>query len=122
MMQLMVRHTLKRRLAAIKEMVEVIWTDSALQDLDDIGEYISRDSVRYAEITVELLFSSVDILEDHLKAGRMVPEFEIQSLRELIQGNYRIVYQIVDNQLIQIIAIHHAARLLGDAINLLGIE
>jgi toxin ParE1/3/4 len=52
-----------------------------------IGEYSSRDSVRYAEITVELLFSSVDILEDHPKAGRMVPEFEIQSLRELIQGN-----------------------------------
>ena len=53
-------------------MVEVLWTDSALQDLDDIGEYISRDSERYAEITVELLFSSVNILEDHPKAGRMV--------------------------------------------------
>ena len=103
-------------------MAEVIWTDSALQDLDDIGEYISKDSIRYAEITVELLFGSVDILEDHLKAGRMVPEFEIQSLRELIKGNYRIVYQIVDNNLIQIIAVHHAARLLGNAINLLDIE
>ena len=103
-------------------MVEVIWTDSALQDLDDIGEYISRDSERYAEITAELLFSSLSILEDHLKAGRMVPEFEIQSLRELIQVNYRIVYQIVEDHLIQIIAVHHAARLLGNAINLLDIE
>ena len=103
-------------------MVEVIWTDSALQDLDDIGEYISRDSERYAEITVELLFSSLSILEDHLKAGRMVPEFEIQSLRELIQVNYRIVYQIVEYHLIQIIAVHHAARLLSNAINLLDIE
>jgi toxin ParE1/3/4 len=87
-----------------------------------IGEYSSRDSVRYAEITVELLFSSVDILEDHPKAGRMVPEFEIQSLRELIQGNYRIAYQIVDDHLIQIIAVHHAAPLLGNAINLLDID
>lgn len=52
----------------------------------------------------------------------MVPEFEIQSLRELIQGNYRIVYQIVEDHLIQIIAVHHAARLLGDAINLLDTE
>jgi plasmid stabilization system protein ParE len=33
-------------------MVKVIWTESAIQDLDDIGEYIAKDSVRYAELTV----------------------------------------------------------------------
>ena len=33
-------------------MVEVIWTDNAIEDLNDIGEYIARDSERYAEITV----------------------------------------------------------------------
>ena len=64
-------------------MAQVIWSDSAIQDLNDIGEYISKDSKRYAEITVDLLFSSTDILADHPKAGRMVPEFEIESIREL---------------------------------------
>ncbi len=55
-------------------MVEVIWTDSALQDLDDIGEYISRDSERYAEITVELLFSSVNMLHTkHLSFLFLIP-------------------------------------------------
>ena len=98
-------------------MAQVIWSYSALQDLNDIGEYISKDSVRYAEITVDLLFTSVDILEDHPKAGRIVPEFEIQSIRELIQGNYRIVYQLNEEQNIQIIAVHHGARLLGNAIH-----
>jgi len=72
-------------------MAEVIWSDSAIQDLNDIGEYISKDSEKYAEITVSQLFSSTDILEDHPKAGKIVPEFEIESIRELILGNYRIV-------------------------------
>ena len=50
-------------------MVEVIWTDNALKDLDEIGEYISNNSVRYAEKTVEDLFLSTEILESHPKAG-----------------------------------------------------
>jgi plasmid stabilization system protein ParE len=50
-------------------MAQVIWSDSALQDLRDIGEYISKDSERYAEITVNLLFTATDVLEDHPKAG-----------------------------------------------------
>ena len=97
-------------------MAQVIWSDSALHDLEDIGEYISKDSEKYAEITVDLLFTSVDMLEDHPKAGRVVPEFEIQSIRELIKGNYRIVYQLDEDQSIQIIAVHHGARLLGNTI------
>ncbi len=46
-------------------MVQVNWTDSALQDLNDIGDYIAKDSLKYAEITVLRLFESVDILENH---------------------------------------------------------
>ena len=43
-------------------MVEIIWTEYAIQDLNDIGEYIAKDSGRYSEITVDKLFYSVDIL------------------------------------------------------------
>ena len=64
-------------------MAEVIWSDSAIQDLNDIGEYISKDSEKYAEITVSQLFSSTDILEDHPKAGKVVAEFEIESKLEV---------------------------------------
>jgi len=34
-------------------MVQVKWTDSALKNLDDIGDYIAKDSLKYAEITVK---------------------------------------------------------------------
>ena len=48
-------------------MVKVIWTDSAIEDLQSIGEFIAKDSIRYAELTVQELYTTVDILEDHPK-------------------------------------------------------
>jgi addiction module RelE/StbE family toxin len=95
-------------------MVKVIWTDTAIQDLNDIGDYIAKDSERYAELTVQRLFDSVDILEDYPKAGKMVPEFEDDSMRELIRGSFRIVYQIVDDLQIDILTVHNCARLIGN--------
>jgi len=64
-------------------MVQVNWTDSALQDLNDIGDYIARDSLKYAEIIVLRLFESVDILENHPLLGVMAPEFENKSISQL---------------------------------------
>jgi toxin ParE1/3/4 len=96
-------------------MVKVVWTDSAIKDLNDIGEYIARDSQRYAELTVEKLFNSVDILEKNPKAGKMVPEFEDDNIRELIRGSYRIVYHLVNDFRIDILTVHNCARLIGNA-------
>lgn len=93
-------------------MVKVIWTDFAIQDLNDIGEYIAKDSVRYAEITVSELFESVDILENYPKAGVRVYEFDNEFIRQIIKGNYRIVYQIIDDYRIDILTVHNCARLI----------
>lgn len=62
-------------------MVKVNWTDSAIIDLNEIGECISKDSVRYAQLTVDRLFNSVDILEDHPRSGKMVSEFQNDKIR-----------------------------------------
>jgi len=93
-------------------MVKVIWTDNAISNLDEIGNYIAQNSERYAAITVQKLFEAVDILEQHPKSGRMVPEFENENIRELIRGNYRIIYEIVDEFRIDITSILHGAKLL----------
>lgn len=93
-------------------MVKIVWTDQAIQDLTDIGEYIAKDSERYAREVVESLFESVQILKSHPKAGRIVPEYRLAYLRELIRGNYRVVYRIVDKIRIDIVTVHHSARLL----------
>ena len=91
-------------------MVKVIWTDSAIEDLNEIGERISRNSERYAQITVGQLFEAPSILEKHPKAGPMVPDFQNNSIRQLIRGNFRIVYKIVDAFRIDILTVHWCAR------------
>jgi addiction module RelE/StbE family toxin len=95
-------------------MAEIIWTESALNDLDDIGEYIAKDSVRYAELTVAKLFESPDILETHPLAGKMVPELQNEAIRQLIIGSYRIIYQVDDDFRIEILTVHRSSRLLGN--------
>ena len=92
-------------------MVEIVWTSHALKDLRDIGEYIATDSTKYAELTVSKLYFQVEVLQSHPKPGRIVPETEQENLRELIEGNYRIIYEI-GNERIFILTIHHSSRIL----------
>ena len=93
-------------------MAEIIWTPCALEDLQSIYDYISLDSVFYAGRFIDKLVNKVDILIEHPKAGKVVPEFENELIRELIEGNYRIIYKITSITEIGIIRVHHSARLL----------
>ncbi len=90
-------------------MVKLIWTEFALDDLKLIHEYISLDSKQYADRFIEKIIIRVDQLYNFPTSGRKVPEFNLESIRELIEGNYRIIYKITSTQ-ISIVRIHHAAR------------
>ncbi len=90
-------------------MVKLIWTEFAVEDLRLIHEYISRDSKRYADRFIEKLINRIDQLESFPKSGRVVPEFNLESIRELIEGNYRIIYKMSTCE-VTIIRVHHAAR------------
>ena len=90
-------------------MVKVIWTEFALEDLKAIHEYISQDSKAYADKFIEKLINRVDQLENFAKSGRSVPEFNSETIRELVEGNYRIVYKINPDH-IGVVRIHHSAR------------
>ncbi len=90
----------------------VKWTSNAIKDIDNIAEFISKDSVKYAQIQVQLFFEKVTVLKTHPFIGRIVPEYNSDELRELIQGNYRIIYLIISDNRIDIISVHHSKRLL----------
>lgn len=92
-------------------MAEIVWTSSALKDLNEIGEYIATDSPRYAEITIDKLFNKVEILRNHHRLGRIVPEADQENIRELIEGNYRIIYEIINDSLF-VLTVHHSSRML----------
>jgi len=83
-----------------------------LEDLNSIGEYIARDSERYARLTLSKIRNSVNILKDNPLVGRIVPEVSYPSVREIIHGNYRIIYEIINDNRIDILTVHHSARIL----------
>lgn len=92
-------------------MVEIFWTELAKNDLKSIHEFIKVDSPKYANQHVEKLIERVEQLETFPYSGRIVPEFSISQIRELIEGNYRIVYYL-DLESAFILRVHHSAQLL----------
>ena len=95
-------------------MVEIRWTTQSLEDVENIAEFIAKDSERYAKIQVQRIFDSVVILKTQPILGRKVPEINDQEIREIILGNYRIVYRIVSLSQIDILTVHHSSRDLGN--------
>ena len=91
-------------------MVRLNWTFQAKEDLKAIAEYISRDSKRYAKLQVIRLKNRTRILKTPVRSGKIVPEINKENIRELIEGNYRIIYKIVKDNRIDILTIHHTAR------------
>jgi plasmid stabilization system protein ParE len=94
--------------------VEINWTPPALQDVESIAEFIARDSEHFARIQTTRFLKRVEMLKEFPHAGRVVPEFSNETLRELIEGNYRIVYRIVDETRVDILTIHNSYRLLSN--------
>ena len=94
-------------------MVKIVWTELAIEDLRSIHEYISKDSKRYADRHIDKLISRVEQLENNPNSGRVVPEFNNETTRELIEGNYRIIYKMKQD-LIAIVRVHHSAQQLRD--------
>jgi len=75
----------------------------------NLSTNISKDSKGYADKFIDKMVSRVGQLETFPKSGRVVPEFNTETIRELIEGNYRIVYRI-NPDYVGIVRIHHSAR------------
>ena len=93
-------------------MVRINWTLQSVGDLENIYEFIFKDSPKYAKIQIIRIRDRIKLLKRHPKLGRIVPEIDKENIRELIFGNYRIIYQIKSSNLIEIITVHHSAKLL----------
>ena len=90
-------------------MVKIVWSSSALKDIESIAEYIARDSEEQASLFVLRLIEMTDHLSAFPFAGRVIPEIENKLCREVIYGSYRIMYKIVKKD-IWITGIAHGAR------------
>jgi toxin ParE1/3/4 len=90
-------------------MVEVIWTEQAIEDINNIAEFTSKKSFKYAKIQVEKKIQTTSILENNPLIGRQVPETLDKSVIELIIGTYRIIYKVKTRKIL-ILTVHHSSR------------
>ena len=90
-------------------MATVLWTVGASSDLREIFAFLRRDSEVYASVLTSRIFEAVERLGDYPYLGRMVPEYQDETIREVIVGNYRVVYR-VRRRLIGVIGLIHGRQ------------
>ena len=88
------------------------WLEKSLNDIEDIRDYIKRDSEYYAYEFTKRIIEHSELLLTSPKMGRIVPEVKNKNIRELIYHNYRIIYRLHNDE-IQILSVIHGSRDLG---------
>ena len=74
--------------------MKVLWTEAALSQLEAIYNYIAQTSPEYALRMIDRITRrSIQIAEFPL-SGRVVPEYEVNEIREVFEWPYRIIYLI----------------------------
>jgi toxin ParE1/3/4 len=87
----------------------VIWTETAWTDLENIADYIARDSPYYAAALVRQIRDRARSLNRLAMRGHVVPELEDKQIRELVIGSYRMIYR-VEKSRVAVLAVVHGAR------------
>lgn len=91
--------------------MKIIWSPLAIDRAAEIVDYISQDKPSAAEKWANTVFLKVEKLELSPEIGRIVPEIGNPQFRELVYGNYRIIYRIEKKQ-ISILTIRHGKQIL----------
>lgn len=94
--------------------MKVHWTDNAEEHLDAIHGYITRNSPEYAKIIIDKLTRRSQQISVFPLSGRIVPEFDVEQIREVIEESYRIIYYIKPDQIDILAVIHGAMNILKD--------
>lgn len=75
-------------------MAEVIWTSPALDDLNDIAEYIALSNVDVAKKLTHKVFDKISRLEVHPESGKRPLELSNLNYREVNVNPCRIFYKV----------------------------
>ena len=91
--------------------MKIIWSPLAIDRSSEIADYIAQDKPSAAEKWINTVFSKVEQLKSSPEIGRIVPELNNTQFREIIYGNYRIIYRIEKKQ-ISVLTIRHGKQIL----------
>jgi toxin ParE1/3/4 len=89
--------------------VKLRWSVRALDRALEAKNFIAADDPRAAEKWASGLVEAVAKLKRHPRLGRVVPEIRQEQYREIIYGNYRVVYRLSEN-FISILTVRHYSR------------
>ncbi len=90
----------------------VVWSPRAVDELEIIAGYIAVDSPSYAAAVVKAILNTACNLSRFPYAGRIVPEFADENIREWFAYSYRIIYR-VETAVVVVATVIHAKRLLN---------
>lgn len=93
--------------------MKLFWSPLALVQAEEISCYIAEDNPSAAEKWLAGLFEEVERLADYPESGRHVPELRRPEIREIVYGEYRIIYRI-RTVTVAILTVRHGRRLLSD--------
>ena len=97
--------------------MKIIWSPLSVERMTEIAKYIAEDNPDASITWVESIFEIIDRLKQYPESGRIVPEIDKPNIREVIYGNYRIIYKILKQEL-YILTIRHFKQLLpSDEVN-----
>ena len=89
---------------------EITWSPEAIEDVEEIAEFIARVSPNYASTVVDTLLDAARKLSTFPFAGRVVPEIGDDLIREKLVLDYRLIYRVYDEG-VTILAVIHGKRL-----------
>ena len=94
-------------------MSQIIWSPKSIRDLEAIQAYIGQYNPTAAKRLVQRILGRTGRLERFPKSGGYVPEDESRRYRQVLQGNYRVIYRYEKaTEVVTVVTVIHAARLL----------
>ena len=93
--------------------MRIVWSPLAIQRLREAVEYIARDKQGAAERWLEGAFEAVGRLAELPQSGRVVPELGRPDIREVIYGNYRIIYR-VSPEAVLVLTVRYGRQLIDE--------
>lgn len=90
---------------------QINWSPEAVEDIEEIAQYIEKDSPFYAQAVIEQIIAASRQLNELPLRGRVVPELEDETYRELFIYSYRLIYYVKASQILIVAVIHGKRRL-----------
>ncbi len=89
--------------------MKLVWSPLALERVNEIADYIAEDNAKAARMFLIDIFGAVDRLGNFPQSGRVVPEVKRPNIREIIFGNYRVIYR-VERKRVSVLAVRHGKQ------------